>query len=150
MSQFSLNLETELPKPTKPGIWGFVDLMAVALFFALFGSKFVVAPGLSLDLPRATLPRAEAASEYHVLTVSQTQGKEMVIFGGSILNLDGFARRIAVAPPQPGATLLLLADANVSAGVIGRICEIAQAAGYERVHWAMEERKTSAGGGPPL
>ena len=137
-----LELEKEIPPPTKMSFWPVLDVLAILVFTSVFGSKFVVAPGLTLSLPEMDTPVVEKASEYHVLTIGELDGKEMIIFQDSILDLESFKRRLDSAErrPPPGTVLLALLDSSVSMKTLAPLSEIATNAGYENIQIATEER----------
>ena len=142
-----LNLEKELPKPARLNLWPFLDLMAIGLFFTLFSSKFVMAPGLILDLPEVGNPQVAIAPIYEVITVTEVKGEEMIFFQDSALELESFGKMIeSRARPPRNATLLVKADARVSMQTLSALSELAVKAGYARVQLATEE--TQAGPNP--
>lgn len=142
MKLLKLDLEKEAPRPARLGFWGFVDLCAIALFFILFGSKFIVAPGVSIELPQLTKTQNAMANEYDVLTVSEIDGEEMVIYRGMVLNLVTFRKQLALREERPeGYTLLVRSDANVSIQTFVSLSEIAIEGGYEKVQLATEREQ---------
>lgn len=147
MKILSLNLEREIPEPVSVGFWGFLDACLIGLFFALFGSKFIITPGLIVDLPRLESTRVVAvAPEYDVLTVGEVEGEEMILFEGRILTLDkfeSFLEKRGVIDSR--ATLLLRVDAYVSMQTLASLVEAASDAGYNRIQIATEEGQEQMG-----
>ncbi|RME67576.1 MAG: hypothetical protein D6781_12920, partial [Verrucomicrobia bacterium] len=86
------NLQAHVRQPGKGlDVVPFVDLGVIALFFIVFSSRFVFAPGIARDLPTTRAEVSEAAPAAHVLTVIETEGSEVVIFErGGVLTLDAF------------------------------------------------------------
>lgn len=142
MKLLRLNLENEAPTPAKLSFWPFVDLCAIGLFFALFGSKFIIAPGIGVELPRLESEGITMAENYEVLTVNEVEGKEMIMFQGTVLNLDSMRRLLnAREEVQEGVTLLVRSDAAVSMKTLVSLSEIATEAGYARIQLATEMRE---------
>lgn len=141
-----LKLEAELPKRARLSFWPFLDLCVIGMFFVVFSSKFVVAPGLTLALPEVGSAQVAISSVYEVVTVTEVKGEEMIFFQDSVLDLESlgklFSRR--GAPPE-GATLLVKADMAVSMQTLSLLSELAIETGYRRVQLATEERKRSGG-----
>ncbi|EDY80979.1 hypothetical protein VDG1235_596 [Verrucomicrobiia bacterium DG1235] len=141
-----LNLETELPKRAKLSFWPFLDLCVIGLFFALFSSKFVMAPGLTLALPVVESSQVAISPVYEVVTVTEVKGEEMIFFQDGKYDLESlgklFVRR---GGAQEGATLLVKADMAVSMQTLSSLSQLAIEAGYTRVQLATEERRSGGG-----
>jgi biopolymer transport protein ExbD len=115
-----------------------VNVAVVGLFFELFGSRFVLAPGLGVDfrLPAAAGANASAKAPTHVISVLAT---------GQIFTSHG-ARRLEdmetwFAGQARGARnplLLVRGDAAVPTSVVAQITSAAKRAGFE-VLWAAGE-----------
>ncbi len=137
-----LELEKEVPQPAKLSFWPIADVLAILVFAGLFGSKFVVAPGLAIALPEIDSPATDVATEYHMLTIGEVDGKEMIIFQDSILDLESFKRRLESSDRSipPGVTLLALLDSSVSMKTLAPLWEIASSAGYRDIKIATERR----------
>lgn len=146
-----LDLEKELPKRARLTVWPFVDICAIGLFFVLFSSKFVMAPGLTLALPVVGSSQVAISSAYEVIAVSEVKGEEMIFFQNSVLNLESLARYFEKRGPAPkGATLLVKADMAVSMKTLTALNQLAIEAGYARIQLATESQRSSSispGGG---
>lgn len=141
-----LNLEAELPRRARLNFWPFIDVCAIGLFFVLFSSKFVMAPGLTLALPEVESSQVDISPIYEVVTVTEVRGEEMIFFQDSALNLVTFGERLAARGPAPaGAALLVKADQRVSMQTLSALSELAIRAGYARVQLATEERQSMGG-----
>ena len=120
----------------------------IVLFFFIFGSRFVLAPGLGLDfkLPEMAGAVEGAASAPVVISVPRTN---MVLVEDGMLNyaqLRVWLRQRAHG--QKGLTLLVRADRSVPLQDIGAISEMAVQAGFTGgVQVAMEAPRRGAGGG---
>lgn len=137
-----LNLEKEIPRPAKLAFWPLIDLCAIGLFFALFSSKFVMAPGITLNLPAVGDPSAAIAPVFEVVSVSEVNGEEMIFYRDNVSRLPAFAalfeRR---GRPPENATLLVKADARVSMQTLSELADVAIKAGYSKVQLAAENRQ---------
>lgn len=138
-----LKLEAELPKRAKLSFWPFLDLCVIGMFFVLFSSKFVMAPGITLALPEVESPQVAISPIYEVITVTEVKGEEMIFFKDSKFDLDSlekfFIRR---GGATEGATLLVKADVAVSMRTLSSLSELAIRSGYVRVQLATEERQS--------
>ncbi len=145
-----LNLAAHLSKPPL-GLdpIPFIDVLAVALFFVLLSSRFVLPPGILLTLPSVeNLPR-DVAPTSRLLTVSESQGAEMLIFEGQVCNLAAFERILAGRAEEfAGEVLLIRSDRDVSLSVLARVWELCVVAGFERVLLAAEPEKRPAAAFP--
>ncbi|MDQ8187255.1 biopolymer transporter ExbD [Pelagicoccus sp. SDUM812002] len=141
-----LKLEAELPKRAKLSFWPFLDLCAIGLFFVLFSSKFVMAPGITLALPEVGSSQVAISPLYEVVTVTEVKGEEMIFFKDSKFNLDSLEKLFAKRGKAPqGATLLVKADVAVSMRTLALLSELAIESGYSRVQLATEERQAVGG-----
>ncbi|MBC2606425.1 ExbD/TolR family protein [Pelagicoccus albus] len=139
-----LKLEAELPKRAKLTFWPFLDLCAIGLFFTLFSSKFVMAPGLTLALPEVESSQVAISAVYEVVSVSEVKGQEMIFYQDSVLDLDSLAKLFESRGAAPEkATLLVKADKAVSMTTLSSLVELAIANGYERVQLATETKKST-------
>lgn len=136
-----LKLEAELPKRAKLSFWPFLDLCVIGMFFVLFSSKFVMAPGLTLALPEVDSSQVAISAVYEVITISEVKGEEMIFFQDSVLSLDSLRKRFAERGGAPaGATLLVKADVDVTMATLSQLSELAIDSGYDRVQLATEDR----------
>lgn len=141
-----LKLEAELPKRARLSFWPFVDLCVIGLFFAVFSSKFVMAPGLTLALPKVESSQVAISPIYEVVTVTEVKGEEMIFFQDSVLNLASLEKAFESRGLAPkGATLLVKADVAVSMRTLSSLSQLAIDAGYSKVQLATEDRRSSEG-----
>jgi biopolymer transport protein ExbD len=141
-----LDLASKLrPPPRNFDLCFLVNIGLIALAFDLFGSRFVLAPGLGLDfrLPEMAGARAEAAKITHDIAVKDAG--LIVAEEGSITlkRLGEWLKEEAKTTKEP--TLLVRADAGVTSAEQAKIVGIARAAGF-RVVWAAQEPATHAEG----
>ncbi len=119
----------------------FFDVCVILLFFGMFGSRFVLAPGVAVDLrPPATagVPR-DALPTSRVLTVSEIDGRAMLMFEGRILDVAKLERFLAERAGQyQGEVLLVRMDRDVSMVLFVRVLEVAKRAGFDQILLAAE------------
>jgi biopolymer transport protein ExbD len=135
-----LDLASKLrPEPRNFDALFFVNAGLLVLFFVLFGSRFVLAPGLGIDfqLPTVEGANSNARPPTHVITVTNT-GQFLTAAGFRKMEelpawLKGQAKGVA-AP-----TLLVRAEARVPVAVTAKIAGEARRAGFEYVLLAAEE-----------
>lgn len=134
-------------------------VLLIALMLGLLvGSRFVYAPGVtvdftsdgkpaSLNLPAAApgvrLAGAMTSETLTVLSPSFLALKQddMAIWNGRILKLDELEKEFAAKPRRPGEVLLLKADKAVSMQAFFRIIGLAKKAGFTSVQIAGEDAR---------
>jgi biopolymer transport protein ExbD len=135
-----LDLASRLrPAPRGSGALHYVNVGLLGLFFAVFGSRFVLAPGLGVDFQ---LPQLEGAQSGAVPTTHVVS----VLRSGQIFSEDGLVdigqlrewlkARAARSGPHP--TLLVRASVGVTLAKLIEIESAAHEAGF-RVLLAAEE-----------
>jgi biopolymer transport protein ExbD len=126
----------------------FVNVGLLGLFFLLFGSRFVLAPGLGVDfrLPELEGVRENAAPTQRVISVLPS-GQ---IFADGLLNkaqLREWLRLEARKLRQP--SLLVRASAGVPLSELADIISVAHEAGFVRVVVGAEEPAAGPSGRRP-
>jgi biopolymer transport protein ExbD len=124
----------------------FVNAGMIVLFFALFGSPFVLAPGLSVEfrLPVAAGANASARAPTHVMSVLAT-GQIFTSHGARTLEeLPAYFVEQAKTAKEP--LLLVRGDADVPTSVVATISSAARQAGFVDVLWAVREPQVSSKG----
>lgn len=134
-----LDLASKLrPEPRNFDWLFFVNAGLLVLFFSLFGSRFVLAPGLGIDfrLPAVAGATAGARAPTHVISV---------INSGQIFTSDGLRKLgdlrnwLAQNAKSTRSPLLLVrGSSGVPMSVLADIASAATATGYE-VLWAASE-----------
>ncbi|MFM1746667.1 MAG: hypothetical protein RLZZ188_333 [Verrucomicrobiota bacterium] len=134
-----LDLASRLRPPPRGQEWLFVANVALlALFFTLFGSRFVLAPGLGVDFRLPVVPGAAAGARpaSHVISVLNS-GQVFTPDGLSgIPELGRWLKAQAARTASP--RLLVRAGAEVPTSVLADVASAAAAAGFELV-WAVAE-----------
>jgi biopolymer transport protein ExbD len=141
-----LDLATRLRPPAHgTGALHYVNVGLLGLFFSVFGSRFILAPGLGVDfqLPQLSGAQAGAAQATHVISVlrsGQIFSEEGVV---DIGQLREWLKLRAGREPRP--TLLVRASSGVTLAELIDIEGAAHDAGF-RVLLGAEEH--GAGSGP--
>ncbi|MBL9214130.1 MAG: biopolymer transporter ExbD [Opitutaceae bacterium] len=149
-----LELESRTSRPPRDlDAVAWVNVSAIALFFAIFGSPFVLAPGLpvgiggdagSLVVPTVgpTVAGAGVAS-----VVVSYRADDKILFEGGMYTLHELRKHVAVyARDHPGAVMLVRADRQVSMQAFIDLCEMARAVGFANVLVAGEPGVASPSG----
>lgn len=142
-----LDLASRLrPEPRNFDAWFYVNAAVLAVFFLVFGSRFILAPGLEVDfrLPAVAGARAGAGTATHYITVKNS-GE---IFGNDgLMNLAQLSAWLrAEAPKTPQPVLLVKASAGVTNAQLAQIYSAAFGAHF-RVLLAAEEPAAAGGAG---
>jgi biopolymer transport protein ExbD len=141
-----LNLLGHLrPEPTRLDAMFYVNVGLLVVFFLMFGSRFVLAPGLGVDFLVPTVKGAAkgARTTTHHITVQRS---------GQILADDGLVtkkqlvewlRREKTKTPKP--SLLILAGAGVPSDELAEIFSLVQGAGFSVIWGALDPKAPGAG-----
>ncbi len=141
-----LGLESRLSRPPRDlDVFFWVNVGAVALFFVLLGSRFVLAPGVAIQVGQAPglleLPDASTAAPGAASVVVSYRRDNMVIFEGGIYDLNDLRRPMeAYAKKHAGAVLLVRVDRQVTTQGLLKLFDLARAAGFSQVQIAAEPR----------
>ncbi len=124
----------------------YANLVLLGLFFALFGSRFVISPGVELGgteftLPTGTAPAATGGSTTAVISVL---GPDMVFTTEGRMSYAELQRwlptQVARGAEQQ-SRLLVRADTRVTAEDLARLSDMARAAGFSGVQLALENAR---------
>lgn len=138
-----LDLSSKLrPEPQNFDFLFLVNGGMIVLFFVLFGSRFVLAPGLGVDfeVPQMNGARAGAATTERVISVLPS-GQ---IFADGLLNMEQLREWLrAEAKKLKEPSLLVRASADVPVAQLAVIVSTAREAGFVRVVLGAEEPRTA-------
>ena len=141
-----LDLVSKLrPEPRSLDALFFVNAGLIGLFFLLAGSRFILAPGLSVDFQLPTLKGAATGATVttHQITVEQSG---QIVIGDGPADLTRLSDWLKAEARKPGEhSLLVKASIGVSTGELVGISNAAKDAGFE-VLVAAEEPVTRGGG----
>ena len=142
-----LSLSSRLkPPPRSLDFFFFVNVAVIALFFALFGSRFVLSPGLGVEFEVPVMAGAVdgAAATDVVIAVKSA---EMTFVEGLKVDFKGLPAALQrLAAGRPGLRLLVQADASVTTRDLTAIYQMAREAGFARVQVAAEPAAAVAPG----
>ncbi len=134
-----LDLAAKLrPAPRNLDAMFFVNVGLLVLFFALFGSQFVLAPGLGVDfrLPSLAGATASARAPTHVITVLNS-GQVLTPQGsGNLKELAMWLRQEAAQTRKP--LLLVRLAEGTSTALLADVASVAKVAGFEVIMAAEE------------
>lgn len=141
-----LDLSSRLRSAPRSFDWLFlVNGGLIALFFVLFGSRFVLSPGLGVDfeLPRVPAGAADTRLTTHVITI--VNAGQIFVGDGlrSVDQLQEWLTQQAKAEKRPA--LLVRASSGVPASILARVVGMAHQAGFS-VTVAAEEAKSREAG----
>lgn len=141
-----LELQSRLsPAPRDLDFFAWVNVGLIALFFGLLGSRFVLAPGLSVGVGgenTLALPQIRGATEGAgpASVVVSYRRDNVILFEGGMYNLSELrAHMAAYARKHPGAVMLVRADRQVSMQAFLDLCEMAREVGFAHVLAAAEQ-----------
>ena len=130
--------------PTRLGAVFYVNMGLLAVFFSLFGSRFVLAPGLGVDflVPNIAGASAGARTTTHQITVRRS-GQILADDGlVTIKQLDDWLNREKGRTRAP--SLLVLASVGVPSEELADIVSVAQKAGFLVVWGALDAKRAEA------
>lgn len=114
----------------------FVNVLCIAFFITLLSSKYLFAPGLTIELPESSELRIKGTATSAILSVNQAS---MVFFEGDIYNLENieealtdFVEKSSIESP----TLLAKINKGTDVDVFFKICEMAHNAGFSNIQLA--------------
>lgn len=129
-----LDLSSRLrPQPRSADWLFFVNAGLLVLFFVLFGSRFVLSPGIGVDfvLPEVPGTSTDLRATTHVIKV-ENAGQIMVDDG--FRNMEQLQEWLnAEAKTEKHPALLVQASAAVPTAISARIVGMAQSAGFSVV-----------------
>ncbi len=136
-----LDLASRLrPAPQGLGSIHYVNVGLLALYFFIFGSRFVLAPGLGVDfeLPRVSGARAGASQTTDYINVLRSG---QVFTDAGLVNMGQLAGWLkARASRESSPTLLIRASSGVTLDELVAIQGAARDAGFGRVLIGAEDR----------
>jgi biopolymer transport protein ExbD len=138
-----LDLSSRLkPQPRGFEFLFFVNAGLIALFFVMFGSRFVLAPGLGLDFSVPVMPAAVPGAVATDVVVA-VKGGDLAFVEGAKVNFAGLRQYLVErAQGRSGLVLLVQADAALSARELTEVYDMARAAGFASVQIAAESPPT--------
>ncbi len=115
-----------------------VDVVLIALFFSVVHSNYVLAPGLTINLPQGSEEVMAGLATSAFLTV---QSENVLLFQERILKMDTLKPALAEHVRERGETnLVIYIDRGVPVQTLVSVTEIAREAGVARVQVASQPR----------
>lgn len=138
-----LDLVSKLRAPPRDfDVFFWANGALIVLFFALLGSRFVLAPGMPVKVGETAaieLPEVTSAMQSAASVVVSYRRDEMILFEGGIYNIREFRPELEkYVQKHPGAVLLVRVDRQVSMQGFLALCDLARAAGFVNVLVAAE------------
>jgi biopolymer transport protein ExbD len=129
-----LDLASHLRKAPRSFDWAFyVNFGLIALFFVLFGSRFVLSPALALDgkdLNLSSTAEGVASNLASTLFMSVKANGQKIVDPNGLVTMDQLKVWLAErARRSPGATLLIRSDAAVRLDEVTAISAAAKEVG---------------------
>lgn len=116
----------------------YVNAGLIVLFFGLFGSRFVLAPGLSVDFQMPVMSGALAGAATTDRFISVLPSGQ--IFADGLMNMEQLRDWLKVeAKKLKQPSLLVRASKGVPIDQLTEIVSAAREAGFTRVVWGAEE-----------
>lgn len=134
-----LGLMAQLKRPpVKLDMVPVLDLLVIALLFSLLFTRFVMVPGVRVDLPNSEMQMEPSNLPVAVLTIGN---RGMLFFDGAVFELNsidrGFERHIEGKLGQD-VVLLVKTEGSMELQLFLRLCRMAQDAGFVQVQIAGE------------
>jgi len=132
-----LDLQSRLsPPPRDLDFFAWVNVALIVLFFSLLGSRFVLAPGLLIELPKMASASLDAVPTSVVIGYRRD---DLVLFEGGMYSLAEVRKHLeAYARTYPGSVLQVNADRQVSAQALANLGLMAAEVGFKGVVLAGE------------
>ncbi len=115
-----------------------LDLLVIALLFGLLFTRFVMVPGVRVDLPDSEMQMQPSNLPVAVLTIGN---RGMLFFDGAVFELSsierGFERHIEGMAGQ-NVVLLVKTEGSMDLQLFLKLCRMAQDAGFVQVQIAGE------------
>jgi len=134
-----LDLASRLRPPprSRDGLF-FLNGGLLVLFFLLFGSRFVLAPGLGVGFALPEMPGAIAGSARATVVISVPRSDVVLVDEGMLSYQQlrpWLQKRVG---QEKGLVLLVRADRRVPSEDLGVVAQMAMQAGFAGVQWAIE------------
>ena len=140
-----LDLSSRLrPPPRNFDSLFFVGAGLIVLIFVLFGSRFVLSPGLGVDFKLPVMPTALAGASATDVIIA-VKGADLIFVEGAKVDSAGLGRWLMErAKGHPGLRLLVQADMMLTTKDLTGIYEMAHDAGFASVQIAAEPPQQQA------
>lgn len=120
-----------------------LDLLVIALLFSLLFTRFVMVPGVRVDLPDSGMQMQQSNLPVAVLTIGN---RGMLFFDGGVFELNSIDRsfqKYIEELPVKDVVLLVKTEGSMDLQLFLELCEMAQDAGFLQVQIAGEHLPNS-------
>ncbi|MFT3782888.1 MAG: biopolymer transporter ExbD [Nibricoccus sp.] len=134
------------PPPRNYDFLFLVNGALIALFFSLFGSRFILSPGLRIsgaDLQIGSSPYAIEAAQYTRVTISVYASGEMWGDSGLLNDAQLTPWLKKQAKRAPDSVLLVIMDKNAPSEMLKKIYDAARAVGFKSIQLAAQQELKS-------
>lgn len=135
---FGLKTQLKAPRLQLLGL-PLLDLLCLALLCSLFFTRYVMLPGVEVDLPQSDLKMQPGDSFVSVLTIGH---HEALYFEGNVHNLrsiEAAFEQLVDRHENAEPTLLIKASADLKMELFLHLCKLAKNAGFVQVKVAASE-----------
>lgn len=137
----SFDLKRHLKPPKmKLDLVPVLDLIVLSLLISLLFTRFLILPGVRVDLPQADLSIQQDASKVAVLTIANGG---MLFFAGRVYEQDSIGqalRQYFDKSKSKSPVLLVKAEASMDIQRFLDLCQMAQDAGFGEVQIAADPK----------
>ena len=120
-----------------------LDLIVLALMISLLFTRYLILPGVRVDLPKTELFIQQDSSRVAVLTIANSG---MLLFAGSVYESNSIGpafQRYFDDIDTDSPILLVKAEASMDIQQFLDLCQMAQSAGFGEVQIAADPKKMS-------
>ena len=120
-----------------------LDLLVIALLFSLLFTRFVMMPGVRVNLPDSGMQMQQSNLPVAVLTIGN---RGMLFFDGGVFELNSIDRifqKYIVELPAKDVILLIKTEGSMDLQLFLELCQMAQNAGFVQVQIAGEHLPNS-------
>jgi biopolymer transport protein ExbD len=135
---FGLKTQLKAPKVQLLGL-PLLDLVCLALLCSLFFTRYVMLPGVQVDLPQSDLKMGQGDSFLSVLTIGH---HDALYFEGGVHNLrsiEDALQQLVERSEDANPALLIKASADLKMELFLHLCNLAKKAGFVQVKVAANE-----------
>jgi biopolymer transport protein ExbD len=140
VSLFVFKAENSLKEPdSSVDVWAVLSIVLFLFGIFLIGSRFVLPPGVHVELPRSI--NISTSKIDGILTI---RSSNMLLFNGrifSLTDLENELKSFMKYNSNKKVTILVRSDKNLSLGEFIHICEIIKLSGVNEIHIATEKSR---------
>ena len=116
------------------------DILLIALMMSMLSSKFILSPGMGIDIGADSRPERSATENALTdedICVLNASGKSMLIFEGEIFAVPALQKHFAATKAKRKNSILLIkTDKTLDTQTLLEICNAAKSGGFKRVQIA--------------